>query len=823
VTTDLVPAPRRPQVLVAPSPFRTADREFHPLIELHTLAEVLADVGVPLDARVQVLVDGEEVHRERWASYVPSRDALVVVRRLPEERGSTTMKIIGAIFVLVVTILTFGILTGPAVGLTSTAAYAVTAVVNLGLNLAINALLKPPPPSLPMQPSTKGNNLVDGTKNRMERYAVVPMHLGAARYTPPQAMRPFTESRAGKTYVTQMFDFGRGPVDFSEIMIGKNPVFSDGRAISYTQVMQSDGYYRKIEVELRRGTPTDAPITLVSQEVHEEPLSVELPHGTPAGPGATQSRNTLPATTEISFDLSWNGLGYRGSSGSSSPLTIVVQYRTRNLATGATSAWTNVSVTRNVNALIRRTVTFPVASGQYGVDWRRLTPVPGGTNSLHRTFVTALRSKRMGDPLHQSGHARIVTRITGSELVGGLVDELSAFCQRTARDWNGASWSDRQTRSPSAAILKVLQDDDNRLRIATADLSKWVDVDRLEQIAEECIAERRYFDATFDDEATVLSRLRTIAFACRAVFTLRDGKFSMVRDYEDAPVAGVFTNINSWGFKTTKLFPTTPHGLKCRFINPLKGWVMDEQIAFDDGYSLDGAGDTEVGTEFDEMTFVGMTDPSIVWADARYHMAVNRRRDRVYEFSADWEYRTCELGDRVRVSHDAISVGLAAARVKELVLSGSDVVGVVLDQICKMETGGSYALRIRRTLDWTTLVKALTTVVGLQETVTFASPITVAGEKPAVGDLVVFGELGEETVEAIVTNIRPSHDMNATIVCVPVAPEVYEADQGARPPWAMQAFGEVPPDSRNPTGIVLNGAQSTSSTSATFNISAVQQ
>jgi len=805
VTELLVPPPSR--LLLVRSLFSVADREVHPVREGRTIAEMLVDVGAPVSANLLVMVDDQEVPRASWDAFKPAAGSFILARAVPGDPATLGINYLARQHVSsqvygMWMMLTFAgaavVSAGALAPMGMTAVFAAQATLGVVGNLAMSALVRPPTAPKAMRPSTRGQDLIAGTRNRLEPYAVVPMACGSTRYVPPQAMAPYSEVRSGKTYVTQMFDFGRGPIDFSDLKIGPNPVFTEDKVLLYDRVMQADGYYRKIEVELRRGTPTDAPLTLVIQEVHEEPLSIEL-LASAVGPGPTTSRNTLPNTTEISIDLTWQGLVTLHNAGAGTSATVAVRIVYRNLATGV-STTINTSTSRATTGLVRLTKTWAVPAGQYAVTLQRTTIKSTNPKVIDKTIWSALRSKRAGDPLKDAGHARIVTRITGTEQVNGTIDELSAFVERYAKAWNGSTWALAKTRDPMAYFRLVLQDADNRLAISDADLAKRVDLPRLQEVSVACVAQRRAFDFVFDDEATVLDRLKTIAAACRGSFIVRDGKFSIVLDDPAAPNSGVYTPLNMWGFRWRKTFPLLPHGLKVRFQDPLKDWSMNERIVFDDGYSAAGGGGTQVGTKFDEMSFAGVIDASILWADARYHLAVNRLRTLVCQWNTDWYHSGSDVGDRCSVSHDSISKGLATARVQRVITNGSGhVTAVEVDQIFAMETAKTYALRIDRSVDRVNVVKTLTTVVGDQTVVSFAAAITVAGEKPSVGDLVVFGLLGSETQEMIITEIRPGADLAALVTAVPVAAAVYDAALGARPDWAGESiYGAVPPDSRVP-------------------------
>lgn len=819
-------------MILARSPFRLIDRERYDLAFAgRSVTELLADVKAPDHSRLLVMVDDRMVPPDRWDMTIPAAGSLVVVRAVPAAgaggiaiiNNDKVTRIYSLIFMLALSFAAPGIgsAASAAVGGGDLVTAIATVAVVLAGNLAVNALIKPPPPDPVMRALSKGQDLIDGTRNRIEKLAVVPQVCGSPRYVPPQAMRPFTESRSGKQYVTQMFDFGIGPIDFRDLMIGNNPIFAEGTTLLYDRVMTSNGFYNHIQVELRRGVADEAPITLVSEEIHEEPLSLILAAGQPGGVHSVV-RRTLTDVTEISIDLSWPALTWTHDGGSSSSLTVIVRIEYRS-ATGTN--WTkvaDVTTTRNIAALVRITKTWAVTKGQYDVRLTRTSQPQAQSGGVDKTYWTSLRSKRMGDPLKESGHARIITRITGSEVVNGVIDTLSAIAERYALAWDGAAWTLSKTRNAMAYYRLILQDRGNRLAIADADIAKRVDLARLQEVAADCDAERRPFDFVFDTEQSVSERLKIVCAAVRGSFTQRDGKFSIVRDNPDAGNSGVFTPANSWGYRWRKLFPRLPHALRVRFQNPFKDWTLDEEYVYDDGYSKLGLGGTTAASVFDDFAFQGLIDASLVWDDARYYLAVNRLRDMVHTWYTDWQWRACEVGDQVKIAHDAISTGLAYGNVSEVLTSGSNVTGIVLDQMCPMEAAKSYGVLFRRSSDWVCVTRTIVTNEGQQQVLMFTTPISVAGDKPSVGDHVSFGIAGSETRVVQVTAIKPGPDLTAMIEAQDLKPAVYDADADtvARPDWAAGSiFGAVPANTRDPFDAGSGpGFGASSSGSGTINV-----
>lgn len=72
------------------------------------------------------------------------------------------------------------------------------------------------------------------------------------------------------------------------------------------------------------------------------------------------------------------------------------------------------------------------------------------------------------------------------------------------------------------------------------------------------------------------------------------------------------------------------------------------------------------------------------------------------------------------------------------------------------------------------------------------SDVTSLIPRIARGDLVLIGEAGRESADLIVREIRPGPDLSATLVLIPAAPEVHDAETSPIPPYDPQATQQPP-------------------------------
>ena len=132
-------------------------------------------------------------------------------------------------------------------------------------------------------------------------------------------------------------------------------------------------------------------------------------------------------------------------------------------------------------------------------------------------------------------------------------------------------------------------------------------------------------------------------------------------------------------------------------------------------------------------------------------------------------------GDLVRLNHDIPFWGLGYGRITSVESDSSGITGINLDSEVPMGAGTNYAVRIRQSNN-DTLVEQVVTNDGSQTFLEFSTPLADSSDNPQAGDLCLFGELGNETVELLIIQIKPRNDFVAEISAVDYSPAVYSAD-----------------------------------------------
>jgi hypothetical protein len=408
----------------------------------------------------------------------------------------------------------------------------------------------------------------------------------------------------------------------------------------------------------------------------------------------------------------------------------------------------------------------------------------GNVNYVKDTIVwTALRSAKGVAPISfPKPLALIAIRIKATDQLSGVISTLNCITTSLVTAWNGSGWvANTASQWPSDLFRHVLQGPAN----ARPEPDSQIDLTNLQAWWAYCVANGFKFNQVITSVGSVYDKLAEIAAAGRAVPTWIDGKWGVIWDRPADSIVQHFTQRNSWGFQLQRPYAQQPHGWRVSFINEDNGYTQDERIVYDDGYNASNA------TLFEGMQFPGVTDPDLIWKHGRFHIAQSRLRPEKFSLNAGWEHLVCTRGDRVKVTHDVVLIGLAAGRVKSV--AGQVV---TIDEVVTIEAGKSYAFAFRVPEDARSVVRTV-------------DPATPPGDYTAltlVGDLSLikrdtlfgFGIAGQEAAVYRVQGITHQKDLIATLTLVDDAPAIATADQGAIPAYDPHVSIPADPFSQPP-------------------------
>lgn len=741
-----------------------------------TLEDVVDATGLDQDG-LTVSLDGRIVTADYWAQEVPQPGSSVIVRVRPAGVG----------FVWAVAAAAEG---WAAVGAYATAVI-YTAVVSVAVSYATaalsNALFAPSENETDtVAPGVR--RTIAGGRNSFEPYAPIPQVLGKHRLFPPLAARSYTTEEDGKLYQYALFTFGFGALALSELKINDDPIFKSTTSISYTGVMDSDGGAfvaengnPHLQLELRQGTSSDAAITLFSTDVQEKVISLRLKKSR-----GWVRRTTDSGATQITVIVGCpNGLIWRTESGKVKERTVRIKIRYRAAGGAEDAPWTDVQLiklTKKTASSVYGSRTWSVSEGTYEVEVKRVTEEGTFAGITDITEWTSMLINRSGSVVNVSNLCLVAAKIKITNNFSSLVDQLNAVAQTVCLDWNGSSWVEQATSNPASLFRHVLQGDANKRAVADARIN----LTELAAWHVECTAKGYGFNYVTQGRTTVLEMLRQVAAAGRGSPGMQDGLFTVVRenDLSGAPVQH-FTPRNVRSFQSVRRYVEPPHAFKVQFVDPESGYLDTERIVPADGYTTSSA------TSFERLDMPGITDPDQAYSLGRYYLAQLTLRPEDYVIETDFEHLDCVRGDWVKFNHDVILVGLAAGRVVSVTQNGGgDATAVVLDQECPM-AAATYGIRFRKT-DGSTVVATVVTSAGYQTTLTFSTPILAANPQPAAGDLFLFGESGDESIDLIVKDINPLDELSARLTLHDAAPGVLTADSGTIPAYDPQIT--IPPE-----------------------------
>lgn len=313
------------RVVTAPRPFST-DRYVTHLPEGLSLQEMVDRLGLPRAATARVFIDDVLIPEKQWAWQRPKRGRVVSIRVIPRGGGGDSNKLLRTVLQVVI-IIAVAVVIWATGGLGSAAAPWIMAA-GAALSIAVNLLLPPQFPKMNRLAAIAGtsNNpesaalSIGGTQNRATPYDVIPRIIGRHRIFPPLGALPYTEIVGNDQFLRMLFCPGYGPLDLTDFKIGETALSA----------------FQGVEIEVRQGYENDPPLTLFTQQIIEEPLSVAL-----TGNGGRQVRTSQLDADELSVDVSFpNGLTVFHIDGEQTPasVTFAVEYR----VAGTDDPWLSV-------------------------------------------------------------------------------------------------------------------------------------------------------------------------------------------------------------------------------------------------------------------------------------------------------------------------------------------------------------------------------------------------------------------------------------------------------------------------------------------------
>jgi predicted phage tail protein len=759
-----------------------------------TIQQILDDCrdGYELASTLRVEINGYEVPAELWQRVKPKAGTKIALTVMPAGGGGSGNKWLRLVLMVVVIVVAWyvaPIIMGTSAGAALAGMGVTTAMVASGLTMIgmalVNALVPPPQPKLSgPQEAPERQFALTGTSNQVNQYGVIPLVLGEMRYFPPHAALPYTENVGSAQYIRMMLDLGHGDIDVSDIRIGETPIDS----------------YDEVEYEITT-TPT-----LYSDDVYEDAVGATLDDGN------VVTRTSQVQADELGVIINFNGLYGGDKKGKIVQATANITFEYRLVGSGT---WLAAPITTRklnwsagtVKTANRDPFTVAVswivpASGQYEVRITRGATAWGAAEANSRqgaASVYALRTTRKTNP-STTGTNKLCLRIKATDQLNGAVQTLNVLQRQSIPVWTGAAWVNQYSRNP-AWVAHWLMRHCPAIKLHATDAM--IDLDALEEFADYCTARELECSMVVDSATTLLELVSDVFSAGMATRGFRDGKISVVWDKPDQQPVGVFTPNNSNKFAGQRSFFEMPHGLRVKFTNPDAGYITDEIIVLDDGYShrgLDARGIASAlpaASRFEQMDLKACRGAQAAWRAGRHQMGQAKFRPSNYSLETDIEMIRHTRGDLVTVMDDVVEWGEGWGRIKSI--AGNTV---TLDEVVTFTVGTTYYAQFR--CDDGSIPDMACTPAGT-ETNTF----TVASlpGQVKVGDVVALGSAIKQTRDMLVTAITPGQDLMATIKLVDYAPALFDYIDNPPDTILSEATGLTyldPPDPPRIT-VILSG------------------
>ena len=369
--------------------------------------------------------------------------------------------------------------------------------------------------------------------------------------------------------------------------------------------------------------------------------------------------------------------------------------------------------------------------------------------------------------LSDKRHVFLEVKVRATNQLTGAINNLSAIAESVldVYDPDTATWSKQKTNNPAWVFCDLLTGTVNKRaitkdRLHLPSIVEWADFcDEIPTPPPTQSFTQKRFSTNFvlDFDTTLQALINTMANGAQASLNIIDGKYGVLIDRMKTTPVQIFTPRNSSGFTSTRTYDRSFHALKIRYIDPFKNWDIAEIMFYDQGY------DEDTATEFDELSTFACTNYEQAWRFGRYMLAQARLRKERISIQVDFEHIVCTRGDYVQVTQDVMRVGGRPARVKEI--TGPDTVKI--DDGIDTLNGVDYGYTYRSVTDG---IKTSTCdVIDSDE-------FKLYGDMPAVGDLIIIGEVGKIAFDCLVKSITPGSDMTATIELVEKADDIYLAE-----------------------------------------------
>ena len=395
-----------------------------------SLAEVLRQGGLALGGGpVEARVDGAPVARAQWARRRVLPGQIVEARAVVQGGGdSDPFEVVSTIAAL-----TSSLQLGSGLSLAQAGLAAGPPVIG---GLVVNALF---PVALPDagEPGRTAFSLHGGA-NRARPYEPAMLVLGEHRVFPDLAAQEYTQFIDDDQYLFQVFDFGVGDLDISEIKIG-DALLSSFEGV--TQETKLPGQAATLLAgDVQSIAPGVVPIPATAEALYQAGAGVAPP------PGRWTKRTSGEKAQRLELDFVGTFFG-RKKNGEGELRNVAIEIEHREHGTRAGWTRTPVALSNSATDAARKTVVVPLTdhTKKWEVRVRRGAALASNERIAKRTTDqgvawTALRTFQ-ANTADATGRTRLELKIKASGQLQGRIERLSALVKQKVPTWNGTAWS----------------------------------------------------------------------------------------------------------------------------------------------------------------------------------------------------------------------------------------------------------------------------------------------------------------------------------------------------------------------------------------------
>lgn len=368
-------------------------------------------------------------------------------------------------------------------------------------------------------------------------------------------------------------------------------------------------------------------------------------------------------------------------------------------------------------------------------------------------------------------------------VVDKTVDSLSVMLRSEFPVWDGSDWDTIVATNNPAALCRAIIVGSNLLNARPPGLSK-IEDDVFEAWFDHCVDQELACNLIWENGGTAEALLATIA-ACGSARLVRRPKWAPIIEYDrssEDPTQTI-TGLNSSGMSVTKPFSDPPHAWRVEYRDEADDFREKNVIVYAPGFTIANS------NRIDSVRFDGVTNEDGVVVLATRALRQIYFRPQTYSTNMPLQSVWMKPGDLVATNHDVIFSGHQQARIRQVNLSGGEVISIEMEEpinianIIEMANGlddieildpVSAAGAIIKLSDGTSITTEVAQGVD-EHTIDIVNPFADPGSVMLKeGCEVGFGGLGKEYRRMIVTQISPAQRKQALVTLVDEAQEIHD-------------------------------------------------